>query len=556
MKRIARLTSLLGILAAVVAGSLTGASSAAVASPTGLHGFLLVASEAQTSTFHRTPSFAWKPMGGALRYELQLSTSDSFRANGILYDDSSLQTPVAAPTITLPWITGSPHSLYARVRAFFGRGHVSPWGADYGFDVVPPAVPTPMPSVPGLLRWTPVDGADQYQVWIRALQGDGTIMNKFEQVNTNVLDEREFYAFHPTQDWIGIVRWRVRAMRMDILGRGNGLPVATYGPWSPTYLSTNTDPTPGPITLDGTISDTVSDGTPASPAHALAPAFVWSGNESLQGQQAPFFRVYVFTDSGCINRVWASATVASPAYAPRLNGPLAMPAGNAAQAAQSTFLLDGTEESDVTADFESITPSEQAAAATPTTSLGGGKGLSVSGFIGAPTDLWDVNWPSSGYYWTVIPVAWNTVASTWQDLDLPQDACAAGRVARFGISSQPSVMKNSAPFASGLSASGKLVSATKTNRFYGQPLVAWAPAPTASAYEVQWGKKVYPFSARGKELTFNTSLILPLKPGTWYYRVRGYDYNLPTGAQEMAWSDPVKIVVARPKFRIVAAKRR
>ena len=39
--------------------------------------------------------------------------------------------------------------------------------------------------------------------------------------------------------------------------------------------------------------------------------------------------------------------------------------------------------------------------------------------------------------------------------------------------------------------------------------------------------------------------MLPLKPGTWYYRVRGYDYNLPTGAQEMAWSAPTKIVVAR-----------
>ena len=62
---------------------------------------------------------------------------------------------------------------------------------------------------------------------------------------------------------------------------------------------------------------------------------------------------------------------------------------------------------------------------------------------------------------------------------------------------------------------------------------------------------------RGKRLTFATRpIVLPLKPGTWYYRVRGYDYNLPTGAQEMAWSQPMKIVVAAPKFHIVAAKRR
>ena len=25
--------------------------------------------------------------------------------------------------------------------------------------------------------------------------------------------------------------------------------------------------------------------------------------------------------------------------------------------------------------------------------------------------------------------------------------------------------------------------------------------------------------------------------GTWYYRVRGFDYNLPTGVQQMGWSD-------------------
>ena len=78
MKRIVRLTTLLGILAVVVAGSLAGASSAAVRAPVGLHGFLLIANQ-QTSTFHRTPSFAWRPVSGAVRYELQLSTSNSFR---------------------------------------------------------------------------------------------------------------------------------------------------------------------------------------------------------------------------------------------------------------------------------------------------------------------------------------------------------------------------------------------------------------------------------------------------------------------------------------------
>jgi len=55
-------------------------------------------------------------------------------------------------------------------------------------------------------------------------------------------------------------------------------------------------------------------------------------------------------------------------------------------------------------------------------------------------------------------------------------------------------------------------------------------------------------------LTSSTSVVLPVGPGTWYYRVRGFDYSLPTGAQQMSWSDPVKLVVAAPKFSIVGAK--
>jgi hypothetical protein len=33
--------------------------------------------------------------------------------------------------------------------------------------------------------------------------------------------------------------------------------------------------------------------------------------------------------------------------------------------------------------------------------------------------------------------------------------------------------------------------------------------------------------------------------------VRGFDYSLPTGAQQMSWSDPVQLVVAAPKFKLV-----
>ena len=191
---------------------------------------------------------------------------------------------------------------------------------------------------------------------------------------------------------------------------------------------------------------------------------------------------------------------------------------------------------------------------------GSGSGVSVSGRLGAPIDLWDTNWPESGYYWTVVPVsasalgaATSTVAApgasvgsalvpvadsssfakgltvtigtppssdtgtivsisgnsitlsaplkfghaegeaivangssvVYQDLELPEDVCAAGRVQRFGIESEPSLTTAQAPFATGLSATGRLTSAANTSSFYGQPLVAWTPALGADIYQVQ-----------------------------------------------------------------------
>jgi hypothetical protein len=72
----------------------------------------------------------------------------------------------------------------------------------------------------------------------------------------------------------------------------------------------------------------------------------------------------------------------------------------------------------------------------------------------------------------------------------------------------------------------------------------------ASAYEVQWSKKAYPWRPEGNIFTFSTSANLPLKPGTWHYRVRGIDLSLPTGSAQMSWSDRLGLVVAKPKFKV------
>src|SRR5262249_60143630 len=117
-------------------------------------GSLLGAAAPADNSFPRTPSFAWNPVAGAVRYQFQLSTSSTFRESGLLYTASNLSTPVAAPTLTLPWITGNPHALFARVRAI-KRSSSTPWSAPFGFDIEPAAGPKPLPTEPGLLRWPP-----------------------------------------------------------------------------------------------------------------------------------------------------------------------------------------------------------------------------------------------------------------------------------------------------------------------------------------------------------------------------------------------------------------
>jgi hypothetical protein len=661
-----RLARILVLSLAVLAltSSAGAGTHAAAGAPSGLHPFLLRVDEPRADSFSRTPAFAWNPVSGAVRYEFQLSTSNAFRESGIVFSDTSLTSPVVSPALTLPWITGSPHALYARVRAVLADTTTA-WSSSFGFDMQPPTVPSPLPSAPGLLRWTPVDGAAGYQVWFVDLP-------KMISVTTNVADEREFYSFHQAASWLSSVRWRIRAMRNDFNGRANGLPAVTYGPWSPVYTAVNPPFSVGAIKPAQTISDVASTGVASGPAHRLMPAFVYGGNQSLAAVTGELYRVHVFTDKGCVNRVYSSAIVGSPAYAPRASGPLALPRDvPSIAAARAGYLPDGDEGPSFAADLDKVMANESLPDVVPTTGLPGGtlppaagttpsapaggaapapapaapaapgaapanvELIKAGGNFGPPVDLWDTDWQSGGgYYWTVVPVearvpgasstsvagagtavgattlpvsnsagfavgdaisvgssgnsevaavtsvaagslgvaaalkfahgAGEPVARTsgniqYRDVDLAQDSCAAGRVLRFGKESEPALTSGGEPFASGLSPTGKLQSASATPRFYGSPLVAWTTALSAEVYAIQWSKTKQPFKPETDPatgalgmMTLNTSVVLPLTPGTWYYRVRGYDYSLPTNAQAMSWSDPQAILVTKPTFEIVS----
>ena len=189
---------------------------------------------------------------------------------------------------------------------------------------------------------------------------------------------------------------------------------------------------------------------------------------------------------------------------------------------------------------------------------GGGTSAPPSQTVtGAKVDLWDTDWPEGRYYWTVVPVAVvHDVDGSlkYYDMELPQEACQAGRVLTFGKVSEPAVTAEQGAYASGLSPRGQLFSANKSAAsFYGPPLVAWKPALGAYEYEVQWGHSAYPFTAVGgiTTPTSSTSYVLPVGPGTWYYRVRGLNAFIPGSKPMMSWSDPTKLVVTRPRFRVV-----
>jgi hypothetical protein len=557
-------------LAAVVTALLAfaPAADAAVGAPAGLKPFLLRADEAPARTFSRTPSFAWRPVRGAVRYEFELANRSNFSEGSLIWTDTKLKMPTAAIPVALPWMTGSPYALWAHVRAVTRRG-VSKWSPAYGFNMRWTSVPQAVPSAPGLVRWNPVEGATGYHVWFLG-------PNKRIATKTNVADEREHWSFHQQPLWTGVVRWRVRAIRSKIGTTVNGIPAVSYGPWSQTYVELNPPITPSAMSLYAMSSDVSSAGPTA---FRLMPGLSFSGNVGpfdlvAPGTQRELYRIYVTTDADCVNVVYRGSIVGSPAWAPRTTGALVLPKDNAELLkAQNGFIIsDGKQGKTFAVDEAPATENESRQPASATPGTGGAEEApppkegdtsdkdKVEDAALAPpqVDLWDNGWPEQRYYWTVVPVRWRPSAVDpsqleYQDTELPQDVCAAGRVFTFGkVSEAVAASAGAAPYVSGLSTNGRLFTAGRARpRVYGSPLVAWKPALGADRYEVQWSRRAYPWTKRGSLETPTTSATLPLTPGRWHYRVRGISLALPAGGRQMSWSDPVPIRIAKPTFRIV-----
>ena len=141
-------------------------------------------------------------------------------------------------------------------------------------------------------------------------------------------------------------------------------------------------------------------------------------------------------------------------------------------------------------------------------------------------------------------------SSVYQDAMLPQDACQAGNVQMFKKrSTEPVLSAGAAPYVTGLSPSGRLLSAVNSkSRFYGAPLVAWTPS-TGATNTTSSGATEQPVAGGRTDADGGHLGVLPLTPGTWYYRVRGLNPWLPKNAK-LRWSGPMRVQIAKPTFSV------
>jgi hypothetical protein len=570
--RTVRLVSVCVLTVTLLAGSALAKSESSPARPSGLKAFLLRASEPAVHEFPRTPSFSWRPVRGAVRYEFQLSKSPAFGDASIFWRATAVRSPAVAVPLQLPWMTGQPYAAYARVRAFTSNG-VTTWSKPYGFNIRWKQVPRMMPGLPGLSRWTPVEGATSYEVWFTRI-GPGSGWTKKVATRTTAVDHREAYTFHDDPTWTGEVRWRVRAVRVvppSSRVHLNGLPAVSYGPWTKEFVSKNPQVS-GALSARMALTAGATSRLNTARSHELTPAFVFSGREAYNVGPSgayPLYRVYVFSDSDCVNVVFKSAITGSPAYAPRTTGGLKLPAstGKELDDAFVNVLKNGPEGLTFMADLTPVKSTEEAsveAAAEEQTATEGqdpaidkpGEDPTLTGAdpTGATVDLPESGWPNGRYYWTVVPVSVFVVDGStieYHDVRHPQDTCNQGSRVAFGKQSTPVVAGQGSPFASGLSPKGRLVAARGGQAtFYGKPLVAWLPVQGAVEYEVQWSRSKYPWRTSGSVKTAGTAAQLALNPGSWWYRIRAVNPYLPGKIKAMAWSLPLHVQVAKPRFAI------
>ena len=584
---------------------------AASSAPQSLHAFTLRTNEPVVHTFARTPSFAWNPVAGAVTYEFELATSKRFSDSGIVWSTVGLKGPAVAVPLSLPWITGNPYSLYAHVRALTRKG-ATPWSTAFGFNMRWTAVPAPvLPVNPGLLRWTTVPGANAYQVWLVDVGKWFTVRSNMADEREYYTFHQD-PAFSGVVHWrVRPLRLLYGQTDNGLPSVSYGPWTPIYANYNPPFA---TGPLTALSTLSNVVSD-ASNVRPheVMPAFLYSGnTSIWNLTDELYRVEVftdedclnPVFRGAITGAPAYVPR--PTGPLALPTDINGITGARNTFLGDGAEPASFTYDYTSvtSNESSVAAAppvggnpmlvgakvdlwdsnwpggryYWTVMPVDAVAATTITTTLAnaalpGDTAITVANGTNIGVgDALKVGSPvaENAIVKTIVGNA-VTLASglsafhnagedvvrpgggiTYREAELAQDSCAAGRRLAFAKESEPVVAGEIAPYASGLSPEGKLMAAsTSKPRFYGQPLIAWQPLAGADQYEVQWSTKGYPWKTAGTQLTFGTSLTLPLSPGTWFYRVRGIDQLMIGTKPQMSWSDPVRLVVTKPRFRVV-----
>ena len=241
------------------------------------------------------------------------------------------------------------------------------------------------------------------------------------------------------------MQWRVRAVRKLYGSLPNGLPVVSARAVEPDVRLDE------PARLDR--ADVAARDGLRRDRHAGEPgraqphagASSTAGDTATNGMTGRLYRVYVSTDKQCVNIVFTGAVVGSPAYAPRTSGPIAAarprpppsrpPRPRTSATARRAEHVHGrlravtTDGVDPGASAASSSRHEPPHPRSPPTSAPPARTSTSGTAAGRPA-------ATTGRSCRFARVD-DGHGVQYFDAEVPQDACAAGRVAEFGKVSQP-----------------------------------------------------------------------------------------------------------------------
>ena len=318
------------------------------------------------------------------------------------------------------------------------------------------------------------------------------LIRKVIRTHTNVADQRELYSFHLEDSWWQVARWRVRPVRQVVGALPNGLPAVSYGPWSPTYATTNPGWAAGKLQLGAAVSDRGEHGHEGRRPSAHARDDVRRATPEPTDVSTGSSASYAFTDRDCVNAVFRGSVVGGPAFAPRdltdrsscrrtrRSSTSRSPASSRARSPRTRRPSWPTERRSPRARRGARTISSASTSPTSTRRPRATSGRSFpSGSTSTRTGRSRTTTPSRRRT-RASPVAW------------PASARSRGRA----------ITGAGTPFVSGLTPKGRLLAqAGRRPVVYSTPLVAWRPVIGATGYEVQWSRSKYPWRARGSVLT-------------------------------------------------------